>query len=81
MIAEIQKQYTKEAVLNAEKYDNIYDSFDDLIAKLDLVSTLKIDDIESINYGLYLYIESLKNHVKGLEFQLKREIIEGTLKV
>ena len=81
MIAEIQKQYTKEAVLNAEKYDNIYDSFDDLIAKLDLVSMLKIDDIESINYGLYLYIESLKSHVKGLEFQLKREIIEGTLEV
>ena len=81
MIAQIKKQYNKEARLQAKKYDNIYDSFNDLVSKLDLVSMLKIDDIESINYGLYLYIEELKNHLKGIELQLKTEILAGTLKI
>jgi len=81
MIAEIKKQYNKEARLIAKKNDNIYDSFDELISKLDLVSMLKIDDIDSINYGLYLYVEELKNHLKGIELQLKTEILAGSLKV
>jgi len=38
MIAQIKKQYNKEARLQAKKYDNIYDSFNDLVYKLRLIS-------------------------------------------
>ncbi len=81
MIAEIEKQYTKQALLNAEKYDNIYDSFDDLIAKIEVISSINHDDNDTLKYGIFMYADDIKEHIKGLEFQLKREILAGTLKV
>jgi hypothetical protein len=81
MIPQIKKNYSKEARLFAKKYDNIYDNFNVLLAKIDLISQLNIDDSSQLNYALYLYIEGLKNHLKGVELQLKREILEGTLKI
>ena len=81
MIAEIEKQYTNQALLNSEKHENIYDVFDDLIAKIEVIFSIHHEDNSTLNYGVYMYSEDLKEHVKGLEYQLKREIIEGTLKV
>lgn len=44
---------------------------------------LKIDLIKHIeheaNDAICLYVYEIKDHVKGLEFQLKREIIEKIL--
>ena len=46
-----------------------------------MISYIKNDDNESLNFGVFMYVEDIKDHLKGLEFQLKREILEGTLKV
>ena len=81
MIAEIQNNYTKQALLNAEKHDNIYDSFDELISKIEVISAITHEGNSDLNNGIYMYVEHIKDHIKGLEYQLKREIIEGTLKV
>ncbi|MCK5535646.1 MAG: hypothetical protein KAI79_02405 [Bacteroidales bacterium] len=81
MIAEITKQYSKQALLNAEKHNNIYDCFDDLISKIEVISFIEHEGQRDLNHGIYMYIEDIKEHVKGLELQLKREILEGTLKV
>ncbi len=81
MIAEIQENYTKQALLNSEKHENIYDVFDDLLSKVELFSSLNYDENKDMQHCIYMYVEDLKDHIKGLEYQLKREIIEGTLKV
>jgi len=81
MIAEIAENYTEKQRLLAKKYDNIYDVFDEIISKIDLFSAIKYEDNSSLNYGIYLYVEDVKDHIKALEFQLKREILEQTLKV
>jgi len=81
MISEIKKQYTKEQRLKANKYDNIYDVIDELISKVELFSYLRNSDNDDLNYGIYMYVEDVKDHIKGLELQLKREILEGTLKI
>ena len=81
MIAEIEKQYTKEALIKAEKHDNIYNVFDDLMAKIEVFSFIDTDGSSLLKTGLYLYAEDLKDTLQGLEFQLKRDILEGTLKV
>ena len=81
MIAEIEKEYSKQALLNAEKHDNIYDVFNDLISKVEVFSAINFDDNIDLNLGIYMYVEEIKDHIKGLELQSKREIAEGTLKV
>ena len=81
MIAEIKKQYTKKALLKAEEHENIYDVFDELVSKIEVFSSINHEDNSDLNFGIYMYVEDIKDHVKGLEFQLKREILEGTLKV
>lgn len=81
MISEIKKHYTKKQLLKAKEHENIYDVFDELISKIEVISYINNDENKDLNFGVYLYIEDIKDHVKGLEFQLKREILEGTLKV
>ena len=81
MITKIKEKYTKKQLLKAEEYVNIYDVFNDLISKVEVISSILHEDNSMLNYGIYLYIEDIKDHIKGLEFQLKREILEGTLKV
>jgi len=75
----INKDYSKEAIFNSKKQDNIYDLFDDIFAKMELISLINLDGNELANYGLFLYIEDIKEHLKGLELQLKREILNETL--
>lgn len=81
MITKIREKYTKKQLLKAEEYVNIYDVFNDLISKVEVISSILHEDNPTLNYGIYLYIDDIKDHIKGLEFQLKREILEGTLKV
>ncbi len=81
MIAEITKKYTKQARLNSKMNDNIYDSFNDLISKIEVFSFIEHEGLTDLNHGVYMYTEELKQYVKGIELQLKREILAKTLKV
>ena len=85
MIAEITKKYTKQARLNSKINskinDNIYDSFNDLISKIEVFSYIEQEGAGDLNHGIFLYVEDVKQYVKGIELQLKREILEETLKV
>jgi hypothetical protein len=81
MIAEITQKYTKQARLNSEINDNIYDSFNDLISKIEVSSSIKQEGLTDLNHGIFMYVEDLKHYIRGMELQLKREILEGTLKV
>jgi len=81
MIAEIKKQYTKKQLLKAKEHDNIYDVFDELISKIEVISYINNGENNDLNFGIYMYVEDIKDHIKGLEYQLKREILDGTLKL
>jgi len=81
MIAKIKKSYTKKQRLLAKEHSNIYDVFDELISRIEVFSSIVHDDNESLNYGVFMYVEDIKDHIKGLELQLKREILEGSLEV
>jgi len=81
MITEITKEYTKQARLNSKINNNIYDSFDELLAKIEVFSGLVHEDNSDLNFGIFLYSRDVKEWIKGIELQLKREILAGTLKV
>ncbi len=81
MIAEITEKYSKQAQLNSKINNNIYDSFNDLISKIEVLSSIIHEDNKTLNYGVYMYAEDIKEYINGLELQLKREILEGTLKI
>jgi len=81
MIAEIKKQYTKKQRLKAKEHSNIYDVFDELISKIEVFSSINHEDNSDLNFGIYMYVEDIKDHIKGLEYQLKREILKGKLKI
>jgi len=81
MIAEIKKKYTKKQRLMAKEDLNIYDVFNELISKIEVFSAINHDDNDDLNFGIFMYVEDIKDCVKGLELRLKIEILEGTLKV
>jgi len=81
MLTQIKKKYTKKQRLLAKEHNNIYDVFDELLAKIEVFSSINHEDNESLNYGVFMYVEDIKDHVKALELQLKREILQGTLEV
>jgi len=75
----VNKNYSNEAILNSKKHQNIYDLFDEISAKICLISSLKLDGGSLSDEGLFFYVEDIKDNIKGLELQLKRQIIEETL--
>ena len=81
MIAKIKKNYTKKQRLLAKEHNNIYDVFDELISRIEVLSSIVHEDNNDLNYGIFMYVEDIKDHIKGLELQLKREILEGSLEV
>jgi len=78
-VKNIEKNYSDDAIFYSKKHEYIYDLFDDILAKIELVSLLDLDGTSLSKTGLFLYVEDIKDHLKGLELQLKREIKEETL--
>lgn len=78
MIAEIERikeKYTEIEIFKSSKIDQIENAFDDLISRLEVFSNLYNQDNISLNHGVYLYVESLKEEVKSLEYKVEIELL------
>jgi hypothetical protein len=76
---DIEQLYTQNVLQKADSYDNVQDSFNELLARLDLLSMLNIDDNPQHGFSIYLYVEDIKEHIQSLEYEFKRARQSGAV--
>lgn len=69
MITEFEKKYTSKQKILAEINDNVEDDFYDIHSKLELFTSLKLENNE-LEYGLYLTIRDIQDYLKGIEYKI-----------
>lgn len=67
-------KYTEKQKALAEINTNIHDDFNDIDARLEVLTSMNLADNEALSYGVYLLIRDVQDHLKAIQYRIDAEV-------